>query len=309
MHPLMRSVVLRMTRATPFQINPQRNRPGRQPTKAQNSKHAGEGRAVVAADRLWQPGSLKESLKTLPHLFRAGALHCTQFQYVATVLIAHCQRFAPLAPASPPALKIHCPHFVRRCSTLAAAQAPCLSRAPPLPPLLCQSHSFQHPFERALTGHLSMTTQIQFPNLARSPAQMCQLQAHYLAQLFLRQLLRSVSRTARLFFHPAHPVAQKALLPFVSGLCADPILLAQRPKVQRLHRSQGKLNSLFHRFCFLPRHRAPFSSSLPQNSVTYVLNLLCYLSPEPAPTTLAGRHTAPLRAWRCTKRDSRNANY
>src|SRR5206468_3772243 len=127
MHPLMRSVVLGMTRATPFQINPQRNPPSRQPTQAQNSMHAGEGRAVVAADRLWQPGSLKESLQTLPHLFRAG--------------------------------------------------------------------------------HLSMTTQIQLPNLARSPAQMCQLQAHYLAQLFLRQLLRTVSRPARLFFHPAHPVA------------------------------------------------------------------------------------------------------
>src|SRR5438874_896503 len=128
-----------------------------------------------------------------------------------------------------------------------------------------------------------MTTQIQFPNLARSPIQMCQLQAHHLAHHFLRQLLRTAPRPARLFFHPANPIAQKTLLPLVSGLRADPILLAQRPKVQRAHRSQGKLNSLFHRFCSSPRHRAPSSSALCQNSVTYVLNLLCYLCPEPAP--------------------------
>src|SRR5256886_14229349 len=134
-----------------------------------------------------------------------------------------------------------------------------------------------------------MTTQIQFPNLARSTIQMRQLQAHHLAHHFLRQLLRTAPRPARLFFHPAHPIAQKTLLPLVSGLRADPILLAQRPKVQRAHRSQGKLNSLFHRFCSSPRHRTPFSSALCQNSVTYVLNLLCYLCPEPAPCENGGR--------------------
>src|SRR5207244_5745755 len=128
-----------------------------------------------------------------------------------------------------------------------------------------------------------MPPQIQLPNLARTPTAMRQLQAHNLANLFLRQLCRAAPRPARLLLHPAHALAQKALLPLVSRLGTDPVFLTQRSKVQRPHRSKGKLDSLFHRFCFLPWHRAPFSSALRPNSVTYVLNLLCYRSSEPAP--------------------------
>src|SRR4029077_7414316 len=83
-------------------------------------------------------------------------------------------------------------------------------------------------------------------------------------------------------------LTQKALLPFVTGLGAYPILLAQRSKIQRPHRLHRKLNSLLHRFTLFPRHGGHSLSLLASKSVTYVLNLQCYLCSEPGPV-LASR--------------------
>src|ERR1700693_4114492 len=81
-------------------------------------------------------------------------------------------------------------------------------------------------------------------------------------------------------FLPAPGV--KTSLAICIRLGADPILLAQRSKIQRSQRLQCKLSSLIHRFTLFPRHYRSFYSGSALKSVTYVLNLLCYLCPEPA---------------------------
>src|SRR6266481_7299676 len=89
-------------------------------------------------------------------------------------------------------------------------------------------------------------------------------------------------RPPRFFFHPGQTFTPKTLLPLVARLGADSIFLAESAKIERPHRSHCKLHSLFHRFTFLPRH----AEVLPHHttkSVTYVLNLSCYLCSEPAP--------------------------
>src|SRR4249919_4304506 len=103
-----------------------------------------------------------------------------------------------------------------------------------------------------------MPTPIQLPDLAWSPRPMRQFQTHDLAYFFLRQLPRMALGSPRLLGHPFQTLPDKALLPLVAGLGADPIFLAERPKIERPNCLQRKLDSLFHRFTFFPRHRAPF---------------------------------------------------
>src|SRR5438094_10472470 len=89
-------------------------------------------------------------------------------------------------------------------------------------------------------------------------------------------------RPPRFLCHPGQSFAPKTLFPLVPRLGADSVLLTQRSKIERLHRSHRKLHSLFHRFTFF--HGMPrFYLTTPPKSVTYVLNLLCYLCSEPAP--------------------------
>jgi hypothetical protein len=76
---------------------------------------------------------------------------------------------------------------------------------------------------------------------------------------------------------------QESLSPLVASPGRNPILPAQRSEVLLPHRSQSKLDSLFHRFTFLPWHAEVFTPSHHSKSVTYVLNLLCIRCPEPAP--------------------------
>src|SRR5438128_8980547 len=113
---------------------------------------------------------------------------------------------------------------------------------------------------------------------------MRQFQAHHLAYHRFVQLLSVTMGPSRALLHPFNPFTQKTLLPFIPRLGADPILLAERSKIQRPQRLHPKLYSLFHRFILFPRHIRPSSlPSLPLKSVTYVLNLLCYLCSEPGP--------------------------
>jgi hypothetical protein len=89
-----------------------------------------------------------------------------------TGAIPYSERLAALAPASPPTLKIHRPHLVGRSAAPSAAQVTRFHAAAAPPPLLSQSHSFQHPFERTLAGHFPMPPQIELTNFTRPPAQM-----------------------------------------------------------------------------------------------------------------------------------------
>src|SRR6266481_8651348 len=102
-------------------------------------------------------------------------------------------------------------------------------------------------------------------------------------------------RPPRFFFHPGQTFTPKTLLPLVARLGADSIFLAESAKIERPHRSHCKLHSLFHRFTFLPRH----AEVLPHHttkSVTYVLNLSCYLCSEPAPSVFIFCVFSPLPA-------------
>src|SRR5204863_817639 len=69
--------------------------------------------------------------------------------------------------------------------------------------------------------------------------------------------------------------------PLVARLGADSIFLAESAKIERPHRSHCKLHSLSHKFTFSSTVCRGFTP--PPKSVTYVLNLLCYLCSEPAP--------------------------
>src|SRR6266850_2884115 len=180
MHSLMGAVVLRVAGSAPFQINPQRHPPGREPTQPQEPVDTGKRASIVAADRLRQADSLKKPLKTLSHGLSPGVLDRAQLQHVAAVLIAYAQRFAPPAPASPPPFKVHRPYFVRSVPFSPVAQTTRLPRAA-MSPLLREAAAFQHSLKGAFACHLPMPSQIQFTDLARPPRRVCQLQAHYLA--------------------------------------------------------------------------------------------------------------------------------
>src|SRR5207247_8953882 len=90
--------------------------------------------------------------------------------------------------------------------------------------------------------------------------------------LLLCQLLGMASRPPRFFSHPSQAFAPKTLFPLVPRLGTDSVLLTQRSKIERLHRSHPKLHSLFHKFTFLPRH----AKVLPHHATQK-----CYLCIEP----------------------------
>src|SRR6202011_2596237 len=96
-------------------------------------------------------------------------------------------------------------------------------------------------------------------------------------------------RPPRFFHHSIGSIAHKPRLPLIASLGADPVLPTQCSKVSSSHRFAAKLKSLIHRLPLFPGHWPDLSHQLPAHqSVTYVLNLLCYLCSEPVPTS-AGR--------------------
>src|SRR5262249_40880005 len=128
----------------------------------------------ITAHRLRQSRSLKEPLKSLAHRLSSRVLHHPQLQHVSTVLIAHCQRLASFSVTAPPPFKIHCPNLNGRTCSAPAALTTRLSTITTAP-LLSQSRSLQHSLESTFARHSPMPTQIQFPDLARSPTHMRQL--------------------------------------------------------------------------------------------------------------------------------------
>jgi hypothetical protein len=65
---------------------------------------------------------------------------------------------------------------------------------------------------------------------------MSQFQTHYLTHHFIPQLIGMVMWPTRSLRHVFHPLTQKTLLPFITRFRADPVFLAQRPKIRRSHR-------------------------------------------------------------------------
>src|SRR5260370_33042184 len=93
----------------------------------------------------------------------------------------------------PPTFEIHRPDLIDPLGSLATAQSPRFA-GPALFTPVGKTSGFQYPFKTALTGYLSVLTQIQFPNLTWAPMGMDHLQPHDLTELFLAQLLGTTSR-------------------------------------------------------------------------------------------------------------------
>src|SRR5437879_9413365 len=116
------------------------------------------------------------------------------------MLIAHAERLAPLLPlVVPPAFEVHRPHRVRRLTTSPTVQPTSLPRGPLPSPPLGPARSLQHSLESALARSLAIQSQIQLPDLARSPSGMRFLQAHHLTHFPLPQRCRTAVRPPRFF--------------------------------------------------------------------------------------------------------------
>src|ERR1700732_3842540 len=113
MEPFVPTVILGLGRAASFQIDPQRYPPRREPAQAVQGLHAGKGCTVIGANGFGQAMALKDSLKGLSYALGACVVHGAELQHIATELITDGHGFASasLSPC-PPALEVHCPHFV-----------------------------------------------------------------------------------------------------------------------------------------------------------------------------------------------------
>ena len=86
---LVAAVVLRTPRATAFQVNANGQPPDTELRKSQLTIGTGKGNPIVAADGFGQSVLSKKPLKTRLHRRGAGIGQRPQFEYIATVFIAH----------------------------------------------------------------------------------------------------------------------------------------------------------------------------------------------------------------------------
>src|SRR6185295_7406498 len=284
MQPFVPAIVLRMAGPTALQINPQGHPPGRQPAQSQQPTHVSKGTAVVAPDGSGQSITFKQSLETLANRGGGRIGQAPQFQHVTAVFVPDRQGFASLSlPVIPPAFEVDGPHFIGGKTPALAPQSACFSGGPPAAARFGQSRPLQDPFETALRSRRAMAPQIQLPQLACSPMSVGQFEPYDFTHHRFAQLAGVTVRPTRLVRHAVDSPAKEALAPLVSRLGADAILLAQRAKVVRPKRFQGKLSSLIHRFILFPGHPREYSLKAALLSVTYVLNHARYLCSEPAP--------------------------
>src|ERR1700676_4234041 len=81
------------------------------------------------SDRFRQPVSLKNPLKGLTHRLAARIVQGSQFQHIATELIADRQGFTPPSLShSPPPLEVHGPHLVGGLPSASTAEPPSFQR-------------------------------------------------------------------------------------------------------------------------------------------------------------------------------------
>src|ERR1700674_2255064 len=125
MEPFVPTVILGLGGTPPFQIDPQRHPPRRQPAQPVQGLHAGKGGTVIGANRFGQAITLKDSLKGFSHTLRTCVIHRTQLQYIAAELITDGQGLASATfSPPPPALEVYGPHLVRALPLAPAAQPP-----------------------------------------------------------------------------------------------------------------------------------------------------------------------------------------
>src|SRR5882762_10251473 len=123
---------------------------------------------------------------------------------------------------------------------------------------------------------------VNVAQLARTPLGMRVFKPDDFAEHPLSKLFGMAQRSSGKLHHPLTPILVKTLPPFVTGLGADPVFLAQLSKVAGMNRFQYKLFPLVHRFYFFPRHPTDYSTR----------PAMCYLCSEPGPE----RRTAA-RSW------------
>src|ERR1700722_12234237 len=122
-------VILGMGGPTSFQIDSKGHPPGRQPAQPMQGLHAGKGCPVIRSDRFRQPVSLKNPLKGLTHRLAARIVQGSQFEHLATELIADRLGFAPPSLShSPPSLEVHGPHLVGGLPSASTAEPPSFQR-------------------------------------------------------------------------------------------------------------------------------------------------------------------------------------
>jgi hypothetical protein len=180
--------------------------------------------------------------------------HRAQFQNVTAKLIADGEWFAALAfPAIPPTFEIDCPNVIRLCSFAPGEKSAGIG-TPPHPAMLHPARFIENTLEGAFARHLQMPPGINRPDLLGAPRRREFLQTNDLTEDILSQLPGVAAGTPRSIVQPGQPVFFETLQPLVTSLGADPLLLAQRPKVLRFQGSQHKLTSQVHHIPLLPWH-------------------------------------------------------
>jgi len=127
---------------------------------------------------------------------------------------------------------------------------------------------------------------------------MSQLKPKELTGLVLTDLTGKTVRSPGPVGKTAYTLGKKAILPLVTRLGADAILMAKYDKGQlALKGSQGKFASKTHDIGLLPGHdKAPFLSPIFPKSVTHVLNLFRYPCLEPVPREGKSEEAKKLRS-------------
>src|SRR5262245_17388341 len=227
-HPLVRAVLLRMSRTDPVQVNPQRQPPGRQTRQTIRRIGSGKGCPVVAANDLRKTVFAEQSFHLLFHRRCLRALQGARTQYEPAEIVADGQWLeASPIPCAPPAFEVNRPDLIGALRFDPQLQSAGLVLRPPTA-LLHQARLLQHTLERALGGDglFSAGAPQHLPQLARAPAGMRLLQRYDPAYHVLGQAGGTRVRFPRQVLQALQPLLEKSLLPLITRLPTDSVFLA-----------------------------------------------------------------------------------
>ena len=243
-------------------VDSERQPPGRQAAQSQGRVVRCEGSPVVAAKHFGQPMLLKNTRHLRLHGFGSRIVHGLSTQHVSAKLIANRQRFeASSITRVPPALKVDRPNVIGAFRLERVLQATSLF-ARHASPRRHQAHSTENPLKTALRGQVIFgeRTFEHGPQLTRPPGSMRQLQLHNLTHDRFVQSGTSFG-PSRLIGQAGNAVLYKTLLPLVTSLARNTVLLAQLRKVLLpIQSTQRKFGPSVHEVALLPRHKSALLS-------------------------------------------------
>src|SRR6516225_7352121 len=256
MHPLVPSILLRLSSHDPLGPDAQLDPPYRQPRQPADPER-GKRRAVVRTDRQRQAMLLEGRLEDWPHILLVRSRHGLTAQQVTAVRVGQGERIAPPTVAgTKPTLEIGAPHVVGR--------AHCRKRlrvgrtAPPLARPAGHTLAPQPFPDRAGRRHrqLGMVLNQLHPQLFWPPMRPTLAQPKHrlhhgdlVCLAVLQRCVRALRQTRGAFRDvPAEPL--------VAGLAADPVFAAQhRHLILARQNPSDKLHSLVHLTGRFPWHR------------------------------------------------------